>query len=45
MNERRHSLQQMIYYGGSEGRWGDISIDSDNTSLTNAAIHYNSTGN
>lgn len=33
-----------IYYSGSEADWAKISIDDDNTALTNATIHYNSTG-
>ena len=31
-----------VYYSGSEEEWNRISIDSDNTDLTNATIHYNS---
>ena len=31
-----------VYYSGSEIQWGEISIGSANTSLTDAAIHYNS---
>ena len=33
-----------VYYGGSEAEWKAISIGSGNTPLTNATIHYNSTG-
>ena len=33
-----------VYYGGSEAEWKAISIGSSNTPLTNAKIHYNSTG-
>ncbi|MCI5604871.1 MAG: leucine-rich repeat domain-containing protein [Clostridia bacterium] len=33
-----------VYYGGSEDEWEAINIDSGNTPLTNATIHYNSTG-
>ncbi len=33
-----------VYYGGSETDWAAISIESNNTCLTNATIHYNSTG-
>lgn len=34
-----------IYYAGSEDEWGNISIDKEsNECLTNATIHYNSTG-
>ena len=33
-----------VYYSGSEAEWKAISIDSDNERLTNATIHYNSTG-
>ena len=33
-----------VYYGGSENEWNAISIDSGNEDLTNATIHYNSTG-
>ena len=33
-----------VYYGGSEAEWKAISIGSSNTPLTNATIHYNSTG-
>lgn len=29
-----------VYYGGSEEEWGNITIDSGNDPLTNAAIHY-----
>ena len=32
-----------VYYGGSEAAWGQIEIDSNNTSLTSAAIHYGET--
>ena len=31
-----------VYYGGSDLQWKDIQIESDNTSLTGAVIHYNS---
>ena len=33
-----------VYYGGSENEWNAISIGDYNTPLTNATIHYNSTG-
>ena len=33
-----------VYYSGSEEEWKAISIGSYNESLTNATIHYNSTG-
>jgi len=33
-----------VYYGGSEEDWNKISIGSNNSPLTNATIHYNSTG-
>lgn len=33
-----------VYYGGSEADWNAIVIDSDEGTLTNATIHYNSTG-
>ena len=33
-----------VYYGGSESDWQKISIGSYNTALTNATIHYNSSG-
>ena len=33
-----------VYYSGSEEQWNAISINSDNSYLTNATIHYNSTG-
>ena len=29
-----------VYYGGNRTAWTKIEIDSNNTSLTNAAIHY-----
>lgn len=32
-----------IYYGGSESQWGQIAISRNGNSLTNVAIHYNST--
>lgn len=34
------SLQE-VYYLGSQARWGLISIESGNTPLTSATIHYN----
>ena len=35
-----------VYYKGTEEQWAAISIgDINNTPLTNATIHYNSTGN
>lgn len=34
-----------VYYAGSEEDWGKISIEGSNEYLTNAEIHYNSTGN
>ena len=34
-----------VYYGGDESQWGEIIIGGYNNSLTDAAIHYNSTGN
>lgn len=33
-----------VYYSGSEEDWNAITIGSYNTDLTNATIHYNSTG-
>ena len=33
-----------VNYGGSEQDWEDVAIASGNDSLTNATIHYNSTG-
>jgi hypothetical protein len=30
-----------VYYTGTEKQWEAISIDSYNSSLTNATIHYN----
>ena len=33
-----------VYYAGSETEWNSIAIDSGNSSLTSAKIHYNSTG-
>ena len=33
-----------VYYAGSEAEWNAITIDSSNECLTNATIHYNSTG-
>ena len=33
-----------IYYKGTESEWENIDIDWHNESLTNATIHYNSTG-
>lgn len=33
-----------VYYGGSEEDWKNISIETGNTCLTNATIHYNSNG-
>ena len=33
-----------IYYAGTQAQWNAITIDSDNTPLTSATIHYNSTG-
>ena len=33
-----------VYYGGSESEWAAMSIDANNECLTNATIHYNSTG-
>lgn len=33
-----------IYYSGSEAEWNAISIESGNDCLTNATIHYNSSG-
>ncbi len=33
-----------VYYGGSETDWAAISIEEGNAYLTNATIHYNSTG-
>lgn len=34
-----------VYYSGSPQQWADIVIADDNSSLTNATIHFNSTGN
>lgn len=33
-----------VYYAGSELEWKAVEIESDNSCLTNATIHYNSTG-
>lgn len=33
-----------VYYSGSESQWKQISVGRDNEPLTNATIHYNSTG-
>ena len=33
-----------VYYNGSKLQWNEITIRSNNTYLTNATIHYNSTG-
>ena len=33
-----------VYYSGSEPQWNQIRIDGRNDLLTNATIHYNSTG-
>ena len=33
-----------VYYGGTEEQWKAIAIDRDNEPLTEATIHYNSTG-
>ena len=33
-----------VYYAGSEEDWAKISIGISNTYLTDATIHYNSTG-
>ena len=33
-----------VYYGGTEEQWNEMSISNDNIELTNATIHYNSTG-
>ena len=33
-----------VYYGGSESDWEKIKIGDNNTKLTDATIHYNSTG-
>lgn len=33
-----------VYYSGSEEEWNVISIGSDNSDLTGATIHYNSSG-
>ena len=33
-----------VYYSGTEEEWDAISVSSNNSYLTNAAIHYNSTG-
>ncbi|MBR4544996.1 MAG: leucine-rich repeat protein [Oscillibacter sp.] len=30
-----------VYYGGTEAQWDAITIDSNNTPLTSATIHYN----
>lgn len=39
---RCNSLKD-IYYGGNENQWAQITISRNGNSLTNAAIHYNST--
>ncbi len=33
-----------VYYSGSPQQWAEITIAADNSALTNANIHYNSTG-
>ncbi|MCD7902861.1 MAG: leucine-rich repeat protein, partial [Oscillospiraceae bacterium] len=33
-----------VYYGGSEAEWDAITISNNNSYLTSATIHYNSTG-
>ena len=33
-----------VYYTGTANEWKAIKIDSSNTKLTNATIHYNWTG-
>lgn len=33
-----------VYYSGNKLQWNEITIRSNNTYLTNATIHYNSTG-
>lgn len=33
-----------VYYSGSESEWASIDIETNNECLTNATIHYNSTG-
>ena len=33
-----------VYYAGTEDEWGNISVEYGNTTLTDATIHYNSTG-
>ena len=33
-----------VYYSGSKEQWNSIDIESKNTCLTNAIIHYNSNG-
>lgn len=33
-----------IFYAGSEEQWAEITIGTNNSSLQNATIHYNSTG-
>ncbi|MBE6845228.1 MAG: hypothetical protein E7508_05885 [Ruminococcus sp.] len=33
-----------VYYSGTEEQWNEISIGSDNSDLTAATIHFNSTG-
>lgn len=33
-----------VYYTGTEKQWNEIRIDSGNADLTNATIHFNSTG-
>lgn len=33
-----------VYYSGGEEQWSAITIGSDNTPLTSATIHYNSSG-
>lgn len=34
---------QYVFYNGSESEWANISMGENNTPLTNATIHYNST--
>ncbi len=41
---KKCSSLKYVFYSGSESDWFGITIGSDNTYLTDAAIHYNSTG-
>ncbi len=40
----KNTILNDVYYEGSEDEWNSILIESGNTCLTDATIHYNSTG-